>query len=291
MVSKTAFVTCTQFPKLTEDDLLAAKALGELGVLVEAAIWDDPSVDWSAYSDVVIRSCWGYHLKPKEFLSWLTILERAGTIVHNPVDVIRRNMEKTYLKELQEDGISIVPSLWLASGDKVHIADLLLSQGWQKAVIKPVISASAYQTSIISLQEEAEAQAMLSNLLNSGAVIIQEFAEEIRTKGEWSLIFFNKEYSHSVIKRPQQDDFRVQWEHGGTSAAAVPAPSFVTQAQTIIEMIDAPLLYARVDGVERDGQLLLMELELIEPFLFFGYNQKAPLSFASALIEFLAIKE
>ena len=291
MGTKTAFVTCTQFPKLTEDDLLATKALGELGISVEAVIWDDPSVDWSAYSDVVIRSCWDYHLKPKEFLSWLTILERAGTIVHNPVDVIRRNMEKTYLKELQEDGISIVPSLWLASGDKVHIADLLLSQGWQKAVIKPVISASAYQTSIISLQEEAEAQAMLSNLLNSGAVIIQEFAEEIRTKGEWSLIFFNKEYSHSVIKRPQQDDFRVQWEHGGTSAAAVPAPSFVTQAQTIIEMIDAPLLYARVDGVERDGQLLLMELELIEPFLFFGYNQKAPLSFASALIEFLAIKE
>ena len=291
MVSKTAFVTCTQFPKLTEDDLLAAKALGELGVLVEAAIWDDPSVDWSAYSDVVIRSCWDYHLKPKEFLSWLTILERAGTIVHNPVDVIRRNMEKTYLKELQEDGISIVPSLWLASVDKVQIADLLLSQGWQKAVIKPVISASAYQTSIISFQEEAEAQAMLPNLLNSGAVIIQEFAEEIRTKGEWSLIFFNKEYSHSVIKRPQQDDFRVQWEHGGTSAAAVPAPSFVTQAQTIIEKIDAPLLYARVDGVEREGKLLLMELELIEPFLFFGYNQKAPLSFASALIEFLAIKE
>jgi len=291
MGTKTAFVTCTQFPKLTEDDLLATKALGELGISVEAVIWDDPSVDWSAYSDVVIRSCWDYHLKPKEFLSWLTLLERAGTLVHNPVDVIRWNMEKTYLKELQEDGISIVPSLWLASGDKVHIADLLLSQGWQKAVIKPVISASAYQTSIISLQEEAEAQAMLSNLLNSGAVIIQEFAEEIRTKGEWSLIFFNKEYSHSVIKRPQQDDFRVQWEHGGTSAAAVPAPSFVTQAQTIIEMIDAPLLYARVDGVEREGKLLLMELELIEPFLFFGYNQKAPLSFASALIEFLAIKE
>ena len=125
-MSKIVFVTCTQFPKLTEDDLLAAKALGELGVLVEAAIWDDPSVDWSAYSDVVIRSCWGYHLKPKEFLSWLTLLERAGTLVHNPVDVIRWNMEKTYLKELQEDGISIIPSLWRASGDKVHIADLLL---------------------------------------------------------------------------------------------------------------------------------------------------------------------
>ena len=291
MGTKTAFVTCTQFPKLTEDDLLATKALGELGISVEAVIWDDPSVDWPAYSDVVIRSCWDYHLKPKEFLSWLTILERAGTIVHNPVDVIRRNMEKTYLKELQEDGISIVPSLWLASGDKVHIADLLLSQGWQKAVIKPVISASAYQTSIISLQEEAEAQAMLPNLLNSGAVIIQEFAEEIRTKGEWSLIFFNKEYSHSVIKPPQQDDFRVQREHGGTSAAAVPAPSFVTQAQTIIEKIDAPLLYARVDGVERDGQLLLMELELIEPFLFFGYDKKAPAIFASALTELLAIKQ
>jgi len=291
MASKTAFVTCTQFPKLTEDDLLAAKALGELGISVEAAIWDDPSVNWSIYSDVVIRACWDYHLKPEEFLSWLTMLDRAGTIVNNPVDVIRWNMEKTYLKELQEDGISIVPSVWLTGRDKVQLADILSRTGWQKAVIKPVISASAYQTSIVSLQNEPEAQVVLSNLLNSGAVIIQEFAEEIRTKGEWSLIFFNKQYSHSVIKRPQQGDFRVQWEHGGTSAAVVPAPSLIAQAQMILEKIDAPLLYARVDGVEREDRLFLMELELIEPFLFFGYNKKAPSSFASALAEFISIKQ
>jgi glutathione synthase/RimK-type ligase-like ATP-grasp enzyme len=286
-----AFVTNAEWPNLTEDDQLAAQALQQAGIEVAPARWDDAQVDWSSFASVVLRSTWDYHQRAEEFTSWLDRLETAGVPIWNPLEVVRWNMDKTYLRDLQEDGVRIVPSVWLLQGVTVDLADLMKQKGWDKAVIKPVISASAHQTYTVDAGDLKDGQAKLDDLLSKGGVIVQSFMDEVQSKGEWSLLFFDKKYSHAAIKKPKQDDFRVQWEHGGSAESATASPGLIAQAQAVLEKVEGRLLYARVDGIERDGQFFLMELELIEPFLFFGYDPNAPARFAHALADLIAVRQ
>lgn len=288
-MTRIAFVTNAEWPNLTEDDQLAAQALQQTGIKVVPARWDDADVDWASFAAVVLRSTWDYHQRVEEFAAWLDRLEATGVPVWNPLDVVRWNMDKTYLRDLQEDGVSIVPSVWLLQGVKVDLLDLLKQKAWQKAVIKPVISASAHQTYTVDAHDLKEGRPILDELLAKGGVIVQTFMDEVQTKGEWSLLFFDKKYSHAAIKKPKPADFRVQWEHGGSAESAIASPELISQAQAIVDKVEDRLLYARVDGIERDGQFFLMELELIEPFLFFGYDADAPARFAQAFTEIIPV--
>ncbi len=173
----------------------------------------------------------------------------------------------------------------------MDLVDLLKQKDWRKAVIKPVISASAHQTYTVDASDLKNGQAKLDDLLTKGGVIVQSFMDEVQTKGEWSLIFFDKKYSHVAIKRPKQDDFRVQREHGGSAEAAIASPALISQAQAVLDKVESRLLYARVDGIERNGLFFLMELELIEPFLFFGYDADAPGRFAHAFTEIIPVRQ
>ncbi|MCW5875526.1 MAG: hypothetical protein KIS85_01470 [Anaerolineales bacterium] len=282
-MARIAFVTDTSFPDLTEGDRLGVDALRPHGVVVEAAIWHDPAIDWTAFDLVVLRSTWDYHLRLAEFAAWLDALDAQQVQVCNPTDVIRWNMEKTYLSDLQDAGVTVLPSVWLPQGARADLADLLAEKGWTQAVIKPVVSANAHETLRAAGSDAAVVQPKFAELLQNGGVIVQEFAPEIQRHGEWSFMFFNGEYSHAAIKRPQAGDFRVQLDYGGGFAAIEAPPELVTQAAGVLEAIETELLYARVDAIERDGQLLLMELELIEPYLFLELDPAAPARFAEAI--------
>jgi glutathione synthase/RimK-type ligase-like ATP-grasp enzyme len=156
-------------------------------------------------------------------------------------------------------------------------------------VVKPAISATAFMTFQTSpAQAEADQNKLDAILKNSGA-LVQEFMPEIIMHGEWSLVFFAGEYSHAVVKQPQAGDFRVQTDFGGSYRAAIAPPEFIAQAQALLRLVDQHLLYARVDGIEREGQFILMELELIEPSLFLRADAAAPARFAQAIEKFLRI--
>lgn len=291
METKIVFATSEEFPQLTEDDLLAVEALNKHGIGVTPALWDDLNFDWGAYSTVVIRSCWDYHLRPIEFSNWLTLLEKLGVAIWNPAEVVRWNMDKTYLSELQQQGVAILPSVWLPRYAKVNLAHLLEEKNWTQAVVKPTISAAADNTFLVSLESVTARQAKFDQLLQQGGLLVQEFAPEVQERGEWSLMFFGGQYSHAVLKRPAGGDFRVQRHLGGSHGSAEPARTLVDQAAAAVSAAGADLLYARVDGIERAGSLFLMELEIIEPLLFFADNPKAPDHFAEVLIKQLAMKE
>jgi glutathione synthase/RimK-type ligase-like ATP-grasp enzyme len=286
-MTKIAFATSDEWPKLTPSDQLAVKALGDLGIEAEAALWDDTAKDWTQVAAIVIRSTWDYHHRAEEFFAWLDGLEAKGVAVWNSPDIMRWNMDKTYLSDLEEDGVLVVPSVWLPKGAKVDLADIMRAKGWAKAVVKPTISAAADNTHSVDMAGIADGQAKLEDLLAQGGVIVQEFMAEIQTKGEWSLLFFDNQFSHAVLKLPKQDDFRVQWIYGGTSGRADAPAGLVAEAKELLEMMDERLLYARVDGVERDGKLVLMELELVEPHLFLEDDADAPGRFAKALAAIL----
>lgn len=283
-MSRVAFVTYTGLPGLSNDDRLAVPELTRLGAVVEAAMWDDPGVRWASYDRVVIRSCWDYHLHPGAFLDWLARLEGDGVSLWNPAPVIRANVDKGYLVDLAAAGIPVVPTVRLEPGERVDLAKVLAERGWDEAVVKPSISASAFRTRRVRREEAAAAQADLEEMLKASGALVQRFLPEIQTRGEWSFIFLGGEYSHAVLKRPKTGDFRVQEELGGSSVLESPVPALVEQARAVTATIPTPWLYARVDGVEIDGVFTLMELELIEPMLFLGWDPQAPARFAEAIL-------
>lgn len=281
---KIAFVTHASLPGLAADDLLAVEELHRRGARVEPAVWDDPGVRWSAYDRVVIRSCWDYHLRPDAFFDWLDRLEGEGIPLWNSAAVVRGNVDKAYLGELGAAGLPVLPTVRLPQGEPADLAGLLDRQGWDEVVIKPSVSASAFRTLRTRRGEAAAVQGTLDEMLASSGVLVQPFLAEIQQGGEWSLIFLGGEFSHAVLKRPKEGDFRVQTELGGSADPRTPSISLVEQARRIVAAIPRPWLYARVDGVEIGGVFTLMELELIEPSLFLVADEQAPARFAAAIL-------
>jgi glutathione synthase/RimK-type ligase-like ATP-grasp enzyme len=282
-MKKVALATYNGIPDLTEDDRLLIDCLDRYDVSAEAAVWDSSTVDWAAYDGVMIRSCWDYHLRPHEFSAWVSRIEAANVSLWNPPDVVRWNMDKRYLRELQMMSVAIPRTAWLDRGTPVGLWSLMEEQGWRRAVVKPTISASAHKTWAVSIEESEARQGMFEEMLRTSDVMVQEFIEEIAVEGEWSLIFFGGSYSHAVLKRVALGDFRVQSDFGGFTELQDVPPTLVEQAQAITDLIRWPWLYARVDGIDVEGRLLLMELELIEPHLFLGKDSMAPQRLAASL--------
>ncbi|MBX3047178.1 MAG: hypothetical protein KF698_09295 [Anaerolineales bacterium] len=284
MAKPIAFATDAEWPQLTPSDQLAQAALHELGVEVAPVIWD-AAVDWAQYRAVVIRSTWDYHTRAAEFSAWLNALQAAGVPVWNPLPVLRWNMHKRYLAELEAAGIRIVPSLWLAYGQPQPYA-AVQQRGWAQAALKPLVSADSYHTYVI--EDEAQWNTHQPEVLALGDAVVQEFMPEVQTVGEYSLLFFGDEYSHTVLKTPKHGDFRTQMGYGASTEAVEPAPELIAQAahivQTVSRLLDQPLAYARVDGILRDDVFYLMELELIEPNLFLDYSPGAAQHFARTLL-------
>jgi len=275
------FATCESIPNLTEDDRTLLAPLANLGIEAKPAVWSDPSVSWSSATAVVIRSCWDYHLRLNEFLNWITALEQAGVGLWNPPATLRWNANKSYLRELEQKGVPIVPTLWPEAG--FDLEPELQQRKWKQAVVKPRVSATAYRTLLTSPDAVDGAQMLVDDLMHGPGAMVQEFLKEVRTQGEWSLIFFSGQFSHAVTKTPKPGDFRSQEEFGGEIRNRQPAKSLIQAADRALATVDPVPLYARVDGVESGGQFRLMELELIEPALYMSLAEGAAERFAAAI--------
>lgn len=281
------FLTSRDHVHLTDDDRLVVAPLHALGINVIPLIWDDEKVNWKAFDAVIVRSPWDYYLKPVEFRRWLDERKHDGIRLINPHDILCWNMEKKYLVDLEASGVDIVPTAWCDRGSSAQLESILKDRGWTAAVVKPTISATAYNTWTVSFDRAAADQQRFESLLQSSDVMVQQFMTSIQVEGEWSLVFLGGEYSHAVIKRPKSGDFRVQTDFGGTAVGAIPTTALIKTACNILSKIPSPLLYARVDGVVEDGGFRLMELEILEPGLFLGQHDGAPERFAQAIHSYL----
>ena len=265
-MKRIALATCTDWPELTDDDRLLIPALQQLDVGAVPAVWD-AAVDWTRFDQVVIRSIWDYHLRPNQFLDWIRELEDAGVTVQNHPSLIRWNADKRYLRELSSSGATIPQTIWIEDGVELSSDEVLDMHGWSSVVAKPTVSASAYNLRRIF---KGEPPVQLK-----GPALVQEFIPEIVSSGEWSLVFLGGKYSHAVVKRPSAGDFRVQHDFGGKAALTEPRAEMIAEATRIVDSLPGRPLYARIDGVDRDGTLVLMEVELIEPELFLKLGNTA----------------
>jgi hypothetical protein len=294
-VPSIALATYAKLPELAPDDQLLIGALAPLGVRAVAAVWDDVSVAWDTFEGVVIRSCWDYHLRADEFFAWVDRVTALGVPIWNPPTMLRWNSRKTYLHDLAIGGVRTVPTLWL-SGDgarrsTLSLEKILADTGWDVAVVKPVVSASAHETWKLTRSDArahaAAHDARLHALVSQHGVMVQPFIPEIETQGEWSLQFFGGAFSHAVLKRAAPGDFRVQREFGGTHDNVTPSASVLAAADRALTSAPGRSVYARVDGVVIGGELVVTELELLEPALFLDAHPEAPGRFAAAITEVL----
>jgi glutathione synthase/RimK-type ligase-like ATP-grasp enzyme len=280
---RVAFVTRGSLPHGAPDDLPAAAELARRGIGVDHVAWDDPGADWSEYDAILLRSTWDYHLRLSEFFDWLNGLERDRLPVWNPPELVRWNARKTYLRELEAAGFRVPKTLWAPPGSGATLAGLFAEAGWERAVVKPIVSASAAGTELIARSDAAAHEQAFAQIRDDHGAMVQEFLPEIGRRGEMSLMFFDRQFSHAARKRPKAGEFRVQEHHGGTAEPAMAAEATVEAARRVLDGVPGDTLYARIDLVEDGTDPILMEVELIEPTLFFALDPDSSARFAETL--------
>ncbi len=282
-MSRVCFVTCLLWPDISESDGLVAQALERDGVRVEGRAWNERAADFGGFDAVVLRSNWDYHFEPEAFLGWLDRLERTGARIFNPPALVRWNVSKRYLIALHAAGVPTVATAVLEDESRAGLEAMMRGHGWPAAVLKPEIGASAHDTRLVTGETVGEAAAAIAAGTIRRPVLVQPFVEEVRTRGEWSLIFIEGALTHSVLKRPAAGDFRVQSHLGGTTRAEPAPPGVAAAARAALRALPAAPLYARIDGVETAAGFLIMEVEVNEPGLFFPHAPAAAARFAEAI--------
>ena len=286
-------ISCNELvnPKPTDDPLVAevhknvtiedatlASALEKRGMRVIRVSWDDKNFDWKACKAAIIRSTWDYQNRHVEFTKWLKSVEENGrTQLVNRPSLLHWNVHKKYLFELSDKGIPIPRTILLQKHDKRTIGELVssVSDQWDpKFIIKPAVSASARHTHCFAAGEERPFEKKFAELLETEDMLFQEYADKITTDGEISLMVIGGKFTHAVLKRPMKGDFRVQDDFGGTVSTYNATPEQITLAEKVVSLLPWPPVYARVDLFwDNRGSIVLGEVELLEPELWFRFNQ------------------
>jgi glutathione synthase/RimK-type ligase-like ATP-grasp enzyme len=280
---RVALATCAALPQLDVEDAPLVPALRAAGIDGVPLTWNDPSVPWGDYDLVVVRTTWDYPNKIEAFVAWIDRVAAVRTL-WNPAPLIRWNTDKAYLRELAARGVPTVPTRWFRRAESADLARVLEEEGWDEAVIKPVVSAGARRTRLVRPDSVAQGARFLAEQLSQRAMMIQPYVTEVSSVGELSLLYFNGTFSHAVRKIPASGDFRVQTEHGGRVLSESPTATELAAGQRVLDATGSDTLYARVDLLPRaDGQLQLLELEVTEPSMFLTWDAGAPARFAAAI--------
>ena len=280
---RVALVTCEALADLYEDDQLLVGALADIDIASVPAVWSDASIDWTSFDALVMRSPWDYFERVTEFRAWLDARIAEGVALCNSPEILDWNFDKGYLQDLARAGVAVVPTICIDANDRADIAALARARGWNEIVVKPTIAGGGYRIHRFRLEEIDRYAADISKTLEDRGVLVQPFLPEIQSGGELSLLFFDGAFSHAVCKRPKAGDYRVQFQFGGSNENVQVSEELVAQARICVAHAPAPPVYARVDGVVRDGMFLLMELEIFEPLMFLSRHPEAPARFARAI--------
>ncbi|MEZ4705707.1 MAG: hypothetical protein R3A44_00795 [Caldilineaceae bacterium] len=281
-MAKIIFTTCNRWPELYESDQLIADALLALGHQVHAVRWQDNFQRFVDADLIILRAHWDYHYELPAFQQWLERLKTAALPVHNPPPLVRWNLAKRNLFELQEKGISIPATAVLEPG--ADPAVIYAAQGWTQAVIKPLVGASGHLVERVNHDALATWKTQVRTQRPQAHWLIQEFLPEIQTSGELSLVFLGGDFSHAIAKRPNSGEFRITSQYRGQIERIEPSLAIMMQARQILAVLPETPLYARVDGVVKtDGRFCLIELELNEPGLYFMHAPEQPTRFAQVI--------
>jgi hypothetical protein len=272
-------------------DNLLDKPLAHLGWQTQLVSWRAENVKWEQFEAVIIRSPWDYQDDANAFTSVLKEIDNSSAVLQNSFATVNWNIDKIYLQSLKAKSVSIVPTLWKENFSRNDLAGFFSHFNCQQLVIKPRISANADNTFWLKKETAEQFTKQLEAVFSQSEFMVQPFMSSVINEGEFSLFYFDGQYSHAILKTPKADDFRVQEEHGGRLKAITPEKSLFMQADSTLVAITSLTgempLYARVDFVRfsdetSNEKFALMEAELIEPSLYFNMDENSAQRFASA---------
>jgi len=281
MARTIVLATAADQPEITASDRLYADALGRYGLAVVGAPWDGPRAAFDGAAAVVIRSTWGYYRASDAFRDWTEAMAAASRLF-NPIALVRWNLRKDYIARLAAASVR-VPQTHFVAGETAAIEKVFAETGWSRAVVKPMTGASGYSVELVAREAIAKAMSRLAAEARASGMLVQEFLPEI-ADGELSLIYFDGVFSHAVRKRPPEGEFRVNSRFGATRSAETPSREVTEQGAAALRALPELPLYARVDGVVRDGALIVIEVEVLEPALFLEFHPGSAERFAEATI-------
>jgi len=286
MNRKVVFLSMDSLENFECYDNLLIEPLNLSGWDVEIISWRKENVNWNEFDAVIVRSTWDYQSDPQKFISVLEDIDNSKAVLFNDISTIKWNMNKNYLQDLANNGVLIVETIWNKDFNPKTLESSFELLNCDEIIIKPNISANADNTFKISKDELQKLFNELNEIFSDREFMIQPFMKSVLIEGEYSLFYFNGKLSHSILKKPKEKDFRVQEEHGGIIKSIIPAEEQIKAAEKIIGNLNPIPLYARVDIVRTDdNRFALMELELIEPSLYFNFDVSSMQSFVDAFIK------
>lgn len=269
------------------EDLLVKQALESRGLRVSRTNWDNPDFNWSKTRYIIFRTTWDYFNRFAEFSEWLKRVSTQTKLI-NPLNTIHWSLDKHYLHDLEIKGIQIPQTIFIEPGEKRNLAEIAKNTGWQEIVIKPAISGAARHTYRLNENNIKEHEAVFRELIQSESMLLQEFQKNILTKGEVAFMLFGGRYSHAVLKKAKQGDYRVQDDFGGSVHDYTPTVEEIIFAEKAVAACESVPVYARVDVIwDNENKLCVSELELIEPELWFRKSSKAAELFAEEVARFI----
>jgi glutathione synthase/RimK-type ligase-like ATP-grasp enzyme len=264
-----ALASCLALPKTDFDEAPLVRALRSAGLGVEVLAWDDPTAEFSSARLTLLRSTWNYAQQPERFAEWLA--RTAGvTALWNPLPVVRWNLHKGYLLDLARAGVQVAPTHLVPRGSLEELADIAAARGWNDVVVKPAVSAG----SRLTLRTDAATEqggAHLRALVTREDALVQPYLPGVEGYGERALVFIDGELTHTVRKGR-----RFAGDLESITGPMTVSDDEAALAHAALAAAPTPSMYARVDVARGiDGSPVLMELELIEPSLFFEYGPRA----------------
>ncbi|MBT8099140.1 MAG: hypothetical protein KJO82_05290 [Gammaproteobacteria bacterium] len=279
-----AYLTMTDPGDYVMDYELSFEPMATVGWQAVPVEWRDTSVDWNDFDAVYVCTPWDYPEHADEFMQLMRSIDKSSALLVNPLPLIRWSLSKEYLRDLENRGAAIVPSLWFDSFDGDALTEAFRTLASDRLVIKPAIGANAKDAFVLERPVDDALSGKLGQLFKNRAYFLQPFIASIETEGEYSVFCFSGEYSHAILKTPKPGDFRSQEEHGSEIRSVVASPALREASDAVLSLVEPQPVYVRADFVrDADDEFLLMELELIEPALYFRMDPTSPVRFAKAL--------
>ncbi len=277
---RVAIVNCLDLPEPDPDQDLMIGALSAAGIDASLAAWDDERANWASFDICVLRATWDYHERPDDFLNWCAHVARVSRL-ENPLDVVRWNIHKGYLQDLERAGLDIVPTAFLEKGSDPDLKSIMDRRGWADVVVKPCISAASANTRRFTIDEAPAGTDFLRSLASERDMMVQLFMPSVDTpgSGERAAMLIGGELTHAIEKKPRfaDDDESVSDELPVTDEER-------DLFERALAVVPGDVLYARLDTMaDAEGTRLISELEVIEPSLFLKQSERAQGAFVRAI--------
>ena len=270
-----------------KEDRLVMDGLEKLNLRTIKKDWNDTNFNWSSTKSAIFRSTWDYFDQFSNFRNWLELVKEQCYLI-NPYEQINWNLDKHYLLDLQKLDLPIVESVFVSKKTQLNLETISKNKNWKDIVIKPTISGAARHTYHLKNDEIKKFQDKWLSLTNNEDFMVQEFQKNILSSGEIAVMLFGGEYSHSVLKKAKKGDFRVQDDFGGSVEKINPSLEIIELAEKTVKSLKTMPLYARVDIIfDNDSNPVISELELIEPELWFRFNEESAYKLAEIVKDFL----